>query len=68
KLDLNLKYKFGKRWAITVGPSINMYFTELYSNNKWGNIYVPYKLWNDNRGGTEMSLWVGLNAGLSIRL
>ncbi len=68
KLDLNLKYKFGKRFSLILGPSVNMYFTDFLNDGKWGTIYVPYKLWSDNTKGTEMLLWIGLNGGISIRL
>ncbi len=68
KLDVNYKYNFSKKLTLLVGPSFNAYTTNKKVDGEYGTLTVPYTLhtkeWSDNK----LFVWVGLNAGLSLKL
>jgi hypothetical protein len=67
KLDLNYRFEFLPNFSLLIGPSVNVYVTEEVVNGKYNTLNVPYTLYSDGSSGTNVSIWIGANAGLSYK-
>lgn len=67
KLDLNYKYFIFKKLSVSIGPSFNAYVTSEKVDGEYGTINIPYTLYEHETADKKLSLWIGLNAGLSLR-
>ena len=62
KLDVNYKFEFSPKFSLLIGPSLNVYIADDDTLN------VPYTIYSAaSSSGTNTSIWVGANAGLSYR-
>lgn len=67
KLDLNYKHNIFKKLSVLIGPSFNAYVTSEKVDGEFGTINIPYTLYEHETADKKVSLWIGLNAGLSLR-
>ncbi|BDD10905.1 hypothetical protein FUAX_33370 [Fulvitalea axinellae] len=67
KLDLSYRYRLGK-FSAFAGPSLNVYVTRQKVDGRYGTINIPYTLNDHESDHTKVFMWVGFNAGLSLRL
>ncbi len=66
-LKFSLGKRFGKRFAIFGGPSINTLFSDFRNeNNQIGSRIAPWIIFQDFTGGTKVQMWVGFNLGLKL--
>jgi len=68
KLDISYKHKLSDKITFLVGPSFNSYYTKEQINGKYGTLNIPYSIHTFKNGNYNLSMWIGLNAGLSIKL
>lgn len=61
KIDFNYKFEFLPNFSLLIGPSVNVYVTEV------GTLNVPYTLYSDEISGTNINIWIGANVGISYR-
>jgi hypothetical protein len=69
KIDINYKFAVLPEFSLIIGPSINIYLTEKYINNRYGTLSMPYHLYTNETSDAKNKtyLWVGINAGLSYK-
>lgn len=69
RADFAFRYHLNKHIGFFAGPSFNVYVSEFNLDSDNSALNVPYTLyeenWWNNEGST--SIWVGANAGISIR-
>jgi hypothetical protein len=65
KIDFNYKFELFPRFSLLIGPSFNIYVTEEVVDGKYNTLNVPYTLYSSASSGTNTSIWIGANAGLS---
>jgi hypothetical protein len=68
KADFNYKYSFSKKFSLLIGPSLNIYLTEEKVNGEYGTLNIPYSIYTNKWSSGKLFMWVGLNAGLSLKL
>jgi len=68
KADFNYKYSFSKKFSLLIGPSLNIYLTEEKVDGEYGTLNIPYSIYTNKWSSGKLFMWVGLNAGLSIKL
>ena len=67
KLDLNYKFYILNKLSFLIGPSYNIYVTEKKINGEYGTINIPYTLYEHEYASKKLFMWVGLNAGVSLK-
>jgi hypothetical protein len=67
KLDLNYKFFVLSKLSLLIGPSFNVYLTKTKINGEYGTINIPYTIYEHEYNTKKLFMWVGLNAGVSIR-
>ena len=68
KLDVNYKYHFTKKLAVLIGPSFNAYTAGKKVNGEFGSLTIPYSVYSNEWTNSKLVMWVGFNAGLSLKL
>ena len=68
KLDLNYKFRIVDKLSFLIGPSYNVYSTEKKINGEYGTINIPSTIYWHEYANRKLFMWIGLNAGISIRL
>lgn len=68
KLDVNYKYSINDRLSLMVGPSFNVYDTQVKVNGEFGTLNTPYTISSTENENRKSSMWIGFNAGLSFKL
>ena len=68
KADFNYKYRFTEKVSALVGPSFNFYFTEEKIDGEYGSLKIPYTIYNYEGTSSKSFVWVGFNAGLSLKI
>lgn len=67
KMYLGVEYKFGKKFSIAAGPTLNLFLTDksdLHYNAEYAQI-VPYSFYNfDSNNGINLKGWVGARIAL----
>lgn len=69
KVDLNFRYDLGDHFDVFVGPSFNVYLSQHDLETEKSALNVPYSLFTHNWGNGEGQtyMWIGANAGLSVK-
>lgn len=69
RLDASLRFNLNDYFSLFAGPSFNIYVSQYDLNSESVALKVPYTLysenWWNNNGST--SIWIGGNAGVSIK-
>ncbi len=68
KLDLNYKFYIFDKLSLLIGPSFNVYVTGEKMNGKYGTINIPYTFYEHEYADKKLFMWIGLNAGISLKL
>ena len=67
KLDLNYKFTILNKFSLLFGPSFNVYLTKEKINGEYGTINIPYTIYEHENADKKLFLWIGLNAGISVK-
>lgn len=69
KVDVSFRYNLGEHFDIFAGPSFNVYLSQHDPETESAALNVPYSLfthdWGNDEGQTY--LWIGANAGISVK-
>jgi hypothetical protein len=68
KADFNYKHSFSNNLSLLAGPSLNVYVTKEKVEGEYGTLNIPYTISAKEWSGGKTFMWVGLNAGLSLKL
>ena len=68
KADFNYKHSFSDKLSLLAGPSLNVYVTKEKVEGEYGTLNIPYTISAKEWSGGKTFMWVGLNAGLSLKL
>jgi len=68
KVDFNYKYHIAKNLTLLFGPSFNVYVTKEKVEGKYGTLNIPYTIYSNDWTDGRLSMWIGLNAGISLKL
>lgn len=68
KADFNYKYNFSDRLSLLIGPSFNTYITKEKVDGEYGTLNIPYTIYTNEGTSSKLFMWVGINAGLSLKL
>ena len=68
KLDISYKLKLSDKISFLIGPSFNSYYTKEQTNGEYGTLNIPYSIYNIENENYNLSMWIGLNAGLAIKM
>ena len=68
KADFNYKYNISEKISLLVGPSFNIYITEEKVDGKYGTLNIPYQFYTNEGASNKLFMWIGINAGLSLKL
>ena len=67
-MDLNYKFNIPDKLSLLIGPSLNVYVTGQKINGEYGTINVPYTIYEHEYADKKLFMWIGLNAGVSLKL
>jgi hypothetical protein len=67
KADINYRYGITNNFSVIVGPSINVYVTKKIVNGEYGTLNIPYTIYSNESSGNKLFMWIGLNAGMSLK-
>lgn len=68
KADFNYKYSISENFSLLIGPSFNVYVTEEIIDGEYGTLNIPYTLFTNQGTSSKLFAWIGINAGLSLKL
>jgi hypothetical protein len=68
KIDFNYIHNITKKISLLVGPSVNLYVTKEKVNGEYGTLHIPYTILKNEWTDGKLSMWLGINAGLSLKL
>lgn len=68
KADFNYKYSLCDKLSLLIGPSFNLYITEEKVNGEYGTLNTPYSIYTNESANQKLSIWLGVNAGIAIKL
>jgi hypothetical protein len=68
KLDVNYKFYVSKKFSLLIGPSFNLYVAEEKLDGKFGTLQVPYSIFTHEWTTGKLSSWIGVNAGVALKL
>ncbi|MBK6448987.1 MAG: hypothetical protein IPO45_14790 [Saprospiraceae bacterium] len=68
KVDFNYNYSFSEKFSLLIGPSFNIYVTEQKVDGEFGTLNIPYSIYANEWTSGKLFMWVGLNAGMALRL
>ena len=66
QIKFTLDVKIGDRVSLFLGPTFNLHVSRLYNpdTNTYGSSIMPYHFYTSTVRGTNVTLWVGINAGI----
>jgi len=67
-IKTNYHFRLNQKLSLVAGPTFNAYITEKKTGNKYGTINVPYTIYNHESSKNKLFMWIGFNAGISLRL
>ena len=50
------------------GPSFNVYITKEKIDGEYGTLNIPYTIYTNEGTDSKLFMWIGFNAGLSLKL
>ncbi len=50
------------------GPSFNVYISQEKINGEYGTLNIPYTIYTNEKTNSKLFMWVGFNAGLSLKI
>lgn len=68
KADFNYKYSVSEKFSLLIGPSFNVYVTEEKVDDEYGTLNIPYTIYYSVGTSSKLFMWLGFNAGLSLKL
>jgi hypothetical protein len=68
KADFNYKYSISEKFSLLIGPSFNVYVTEEKIDGEYGTLNIPYSIFTNEGTSSKLFMWIGINAGLSLKL
>lgn len=70
RLDLNYEYALNDRFSLIAGPSLNTYVTKqkVDGSENFGTIHTPGSFYSKKGTNSSKFMWIGFNAGISMRL
>jgi hypothetical protein len=68
KADFNYKYSVSEKFSLLIGPSFNVYETEKKVDGEYGTLNIPYNFYTTEGTSSKLFIWLGINAGLSLKL
>lgn len=68
KADFNYKYNVSEKFSLLIGPSFNVYVTEEKVDGEYGTLNIPYTMYTNDGTSSKLFMWIGINAGLSLKL
>jgi hypothetical protein len=68
KLDVNYKFYLTKKFSLLIGPSFNLYVSEEKLDGNFGTLQVPYSIFTHEWATGKLSSWIGVNAGVALKL
>lgn len=68
KADFNYRYSVSGKLSLLIGPSFNVYVTEEQVDGEYGTLNIPYSVYTNEWSSGKLFMWLGLNAGLSLKL
>jgi len=68
KADFNYKYSVSEKFSLLIGPSFNVYVTEEKVDGEYGTLNIPYSIYTNEWSSGKLYMWLGINAGLSLKL
>jgi hypothetical protein len=68
KADFNYKYSISENFSLLIGPSFNVYVTEEKIDGEFGTLNIPYTIDTNEGTSSRLFMWIGINAGLSLKL
>ncbi|MFA8451095.1 MAG: LA_2272 family surface repeat-containing protein [Bacteroidales bacterium] len=67
KFNINYKYRLNKGFSLFAGPTLNVYVSKEKVDGRLGTINIPYSIYKHESKNTLVSIWSGLNLGVSYR-
>ena len=68
KADINYQLRINKNLWINAGPSFNVYLTKYKIDDEFGTLKVPYTIFEDKNSKRKISMWIGFNVGISLKI
>jgi hypothetical protein len=68
KADFNYKYSLTDKLSLMAGPSFNVYITKEKVDGEYGTLNIPYTIYTNEGTDSKLFMWIGFNAGLSLKL
>lgn len=68
KTDINYRYILCSKLSVFAGTSFNIYSTDEKHENKFEKLNVPYTFYTREENNIQHYLWIGANAGISLKL
>lgn len=68
KADLNYKYHLSPNLSLLLGPSFNLFLAEERDEMEYGTLDIPYTLHTYNWDNNKLFMWIGVNAGIAVKL
>ena len=68
KADFNYKYNLTDKLSLMAGPSFNVYITKEKVDGEYGTLNIPYTIYTNESTDSKLFMWIGFNAGLSLKL
>ncbi len=68
QLSLNYQYNISNRLALKFGPTVNCFVEKNGKTNNNDALRIPYSIIKGNGKEHTTSIWVGANAGLTMKL
>jgi hypothetical protein len=68
KADFNYQYSLSDKLSLMAGPSLNVYITKEKIDGEYGTLDIPYTIYTNEGTNSKLFMWIGFNAGLSLKL
>lgn len=68
KVDVIYEHQVTDQLSMMIGPSLNFYLSEEKVDEKLGTLHIPYSIYSNESNDSKYSVWIGMNAGLSLNL
>ena len=67
-ININFRYRFAKKLAFSIGPVYNTYVTQVYNDDEFGNLDIPYVVTEEHFPENNINVfsWVGAKAGIAF--
>lgn len=67
RFEITYRRFIGKHFELFAGPALNVYVTQLWQENNYGSLHIPYSLYDENWSSGRVAIWAGMQAGFAIR-